>query len=125
MSYYLCRNPRCDGTNWMCGRCRQQYPNAARAIDERKQEERDRQRRNRGSTMYGRNFQSNQEPTSAKGWVNPRTGEGHSSQQYSDNTRVSWDTDGHGESNIHWTNQNVPKGRRNKDRRHTPPPHAK
>lgn len=79
-------------------------------------------RDNNASMMYGRRYRSSQEPVGASGSINPRTGEGHMSQYYADNTRVSWDTDGQGgESRAHWTNQNVGKKNQN---RHTPPPHA-
>lgn len=79
-------------------------------------------RRSRGSMMYGRSYNSSEEPTGASGEIDPSTGKGHATQYYADRTRVSWDTDGEGESNTHWTNQNVSKKNRN---RHTPPPHAK
>lgn len=36
----ICTNSRCDGTNWLCGKCRKLYPASARAIDERKREQR-------------------------------------------------------------------------------------
>ncbi|MBL8158991.1 hypothetical protein JNJ66_00880 [Candidatus Saccharibacteria bacterium] len=75
------------------------------------------------STIYDRQERSEQEPTGATGEIDPRTGQGHATQFYRDNTRVSWDTDGRGgESNIHWTNQGV--GKKNR-RRHRPPPHAR
>lgn len=85
-------------------------------------ERKKRREQNRGSMMYGRNYGSTQEPRGASGHFNPRTGEGHSTQYYDDNYRYSWETDGEGESNEHWTNQNVGKGHQ---RRHEEPPHAK
>lgn len=45
-----CSNPaRCDGYQWLCGRCRRAFPTLARQYDARKQEQREsRQNRNNG-----------------------------------------------------------------------------
>lgn len=94
---------------------------------------RDRQRRERrggrrdGSTMYDPSVRSGERPQGAYGEVNlhGETGaEGHSTQYYADGHRVSWDGDGRTDHGEHWTNDNVPKGKRNRVRRHTPPPDA-
>ena len=114
----MCMNPRCDGKQYLCGKCRKQFPTLAASMDKEKRS----RRNNRGSTMYGRSYGSSKRPSGASGSINPRTGEGHSTQYYDDNTRLSWDTDGSGESNQHWTDQN--KGKKNPGR-HQPPGHAK
>ena len=45
---------------------------------------------------------------------------------YADGWRQSWDTsDGIHEKKKHWTNQNIPKGKRNKGKRHNKPDDAK
>lgn len=36
MSYGACKNPRCDGSYYLCGKCRRQFPQAAKVLDERK-----------------------------------------------------------------------------------------
>jgi membrane protein involved in colicin uptake len=74
------------------------------------------------ATMYDRSV-SSESPAGARGSYNLRGDRrGHSTQYYPDGTRKSWDTDGTGDNqNEHWTDQNVPKGRRG---RHNPPPHA-
>lgn len=115
----FCTNSKCDSRTWLCGRCRKMFPMLAASLDE---ERRNRRRNNRGSTMYGRNYASTKAPKGASGGFNPRSGRGHGTQYYDDGTRVSWDTDGQGDSNRHWTNQNVGKGN---PRRHQRPPHAK
>jgi len=104
----LCMNSRCNGTTWLCGKCRKLYPSLAWSLDQKKRE-----RNRNGSTMYDRSSK----PRGASGGFNARTGKGHGTQYYSDNTRVSWDTDGQGDSNTHWTDQNKSKGSR---RRHRP-----
>jgi len=38
MSYNPCKNPRCDGSYYLCGKCRKQFPQAAKMLDERKRE---------------------------------------------------------------------------------------
>ena len=77
----------------------------AASLDEKKRN----RNNNRGSTMYGRSYGSSKKPSGASGSFNPRT-------------RQSWDTDGSGESNRHWTDQN--KGKKDPGR-HQPPGHAK
>ncbi|CAM4362226.1 hypothetical protein NONI108955_22700 [Nocardia ninae] len=57
-----CKNPRCDSGNYLCGKCRRQFPDAARALDARMKEARrstNRQpntfqkKRPDGTTLYG------------------------------------------------------------------------
>lgn len=115
----ICMNSRCNGNDWLCGRCRKLYPSLAAGIDARRREKKE---SNRGSTMYGRNYASNNTPRGASGGFNARTGQGHGTQYYDDNSRYSWNTDGQGDSGGHWTNQNAGKKSRN---RHQKPPHAK
>ncbi|HSE61593.1 MAG TPA: hypothetical protein VLA88_04850 [Candidatus Saccharimonadales bacterium] len=72
--------------------------------------------------MYDRGARSDHEPTGASGYVNLPSGEGHGTQYYDDGYRLSRDTDGEGDGQVHWTDQNV--GRKH-DGRHTPPPDAR
>lgn len=49
-----CRNPRCDSGNFLCGKCRRQFPQAAKALDERKQQGRSKSgRAARGAATAG------------------------------------------------------------------------
>lgn len=80
-----------------------------------------------GSTMYDRRARSGHEPTGASGYVElrgPDAGHGHGTQYYADGYRLSRDTDGQGDSAVHWTDDNIPKGKRHYEERHTPPPDA-
>jgi hypothetical protein len=47
-------NPKCNGTDYLCGKCRKLYPASAAAIDERKRQK----NANRGGTMNSSNFKS-------------------------------------------------------------------
>ncbi|TLG09440.1 hypothetical protein FEK35_15045 [Nocardia cyriacigeorgica] len=51
----MCTNPRCNGTDWLCGKCRKIYPSLAAALDTRKRERRDSFKRDlpNGTTIYG------------------------------------------------------------------------
>ncbi|HEX6462312.1 MAG TPA: hypothetical protein VFZ58_03490 [Candidatus Saccharimonadales bacterium] len=79
--------------------------------------------------MYDRRARSGRTPSGAHGEF--RTGKGgnstggHSTQYYDDGYRLSRDTDGQSDQQVHWTNQSVPKGRRHRRKRHTPPPDAR
>lgn len=75
-----------------------------------------------GSTMYDRRARTDHEPTGARGEANLRGGTGHGSQWYDDGYRLSRDTDGQGDSAVHWTNQRL---RKKHDDRHTPPSDAR
>jgi hypothetical protein len=80
-----------------------------------------------GSTMYDRRARSGHEPAGASGYVElrgPDAGYGHGTQYYDDGYRLSRDTDGQGDSAVHWTDDKIPKGRRHYEERHTPPPDA-
>lgn len=44
----LCMNPRCNGTDWLCSKCKKMFPALAASIAQRRRE------RNRGKTAYGR-----------------------------------------------------------------------
>lgn len=59
------------------------------------------QGRGGGSTMYDRG---------AGGSVDLPSGQGHSTQFYDDGYRLSRDTDGQADSQVHWTDQSVRKG---------------
>jgi hypothetical protein len=77
-----------------------------------------------GSVMYDRGARSEHEPIGAEGEALLRTGEGHGSQWYGDKYRLSRDTDGVGDNEVHWTNQDVKKGKRRYGKRHETPPDA-
>lgn len=36
----MCRNARCNGTDFLCGRCRREYPSLAASLDEQKRQRR-------------------------------------------------------------------------------------
>lgn len=81
----------------------------------------------RGSTMYDRSARSGSVPTAGSGEHRFRgedVGTGHFTQAYADGYRLSRDTDGTSESDVHWINQNVSKGKRNRAKRQTPPSDA-
>lgn len=62
----LCRNPRCDGKTWLCGKCRKQYPFLADSLDEkRRQKSRQGRDDRRGQASYGRNSRSGSYGSSA------------------------------------------------------------
>ncbi len=44
----MCFNPRCNGTDWLCGKCKKLYPSLAASLAEKRREG------NRGKTSYGR-----------------------------------------------------------------------
>ncbi len=48
----LCMNARCNGTDWLCGKCRKLYPLTAASLDQKRRE------RNRNKTAYGRGSSS-------------------------------------------------------------------
>ncbi len=80
-----------------------------------------------GFTIYDRNARSNHTTFGGgeKNRIDVRTGVGHTTQWYPDGYRVSWDTkDGGKTEKAHWTNQNIRKGKKNDDIRHTPPSDA-
>jgi hypothetical protein len=49
----LCMNPRCNGRDYLCGRCRKLYPSLALAMDQKRRE-----RKNRGGTYNSSAFRS-------------------------------------------------------------------
>lgn len=78
--------------------------------------------------LYVRSARSGHEPMSTNehgGVFYNRSDSGgtslHVTQYFDDGYHVSWDATPQGTSNVHWTNQKVPKGH---PRRHTPPPDA-
>ena len=44
----MCFNARCNGTDWLCGKCKKLYPMLAASLATKKRE------RNQGKTAYGR-----------------------------------------------------------------------
>ena len=59
----MCNNLRCNGVDYLCGKCRREYPLLAASLDEkRRQAHQSRQNsggnRHRGGTMASTNFQS-------------------------------------------------------------------
>ena len=69
------------------------------------------------SDLYMRSARRNHEPigTNEHGGVFYRRSDSggtilHVTQYFSDNYHVSWDATPYGNSNVHWTNKNVPKG---------------
>ena len=76
---------------------------------------------NDGSTLYDRGARTEHEPKGAQGWANLREGTGHNTQYYDDGYHLSRDTDGQGDNKVHWTKQDVAKGKRTFDKRHRPP----
>lgn len=55
-----CSNPaRCDGYQWLCGRCRRAFPTLARQYDARKQEQRESRRNRNNSRGNRRSTESN------------------------------------------------------------------
>lgn len=79
-----------------------------------------------GVTIYDRRLRADHEVLGIHGDFNIRTKEGHNTHYYADGWRESRDTsDGIHEKNKHWTNQNIPKGKRNKGKRHNKPDDAK
>lgn len=44
----LCMNPRCNGADWLCGKCKKLYPALAASLAQRRRDG------NRGKTAYGR-----------------------------------------------------------------------
>lgn len=57
----ICMNPRCDGTNYLCGKCRKLYPMLAASLDEKKRQRRSGNRgERRGGTMNSTAFRSRQ-----------------------------------------------------------------
>lgn len=51
----MCMNPRCNGTDFLCGKCRKIYPLLAASLDQKKRERRGNKR---GGTMRSTSFQS-------------------------------------------------------------------
>lgn len=45
-------NPRCNSTDWLCGKCKKMYPLLAASLDEKRRD------RNRGKSSYGRGSSS-------------------------------------------------------------------
>lgn len=58
----ICMNSRCNGTVFLCGKCRKIYPALANSLDEKKRERRN---LNRGKTSYGRGSTSGSYGTSS------------------------------------------------------------
>lgn len=57
----MCMNPRCDGTDYLCGKCRKIYPSLAASLDQKKRDRRsDKGGRGRGGTMNSTAFRSRQ-----------------------------------------------------------------
>jgi len=55
----ICMNPRCDGTNYLCGKCRKLYPMTAASLDEKKRQRRSGNRgQGRGGTMNSTAFRN-------------------------------------------------------------------
>lgn len=87
-----------------------------------------------GGTLYNRRIRSGSEPTIVRTRDNDtRNRDGvfydrnrdidlHVTQVYEDNKRVSWDTDGKADQNLHWTDQSK---HREDPGRHKPPPDAR
>lgn len=79
-----------------------------------------------GVTIYDRRLRSQHKVLGINGEFNVRNEYGHNTHYYADGFRESRDTfDGIHEENKHWTNQNVPKGKKNKFKRHDKPDDAK
>jgi hypothetical protein len=98
------------------------YENAVGDWERRRDEERE---ASGGSTIYDRGAREDHEPTGLHGYADIQEGTGHVTQSYDDGYRLSRDTDGQGDEHVHWTDRNVPKGRRRYGRRHSPPPDAR
>lgn len=47
----FCMNARCNGSDYLCGKCRKQFPLLAMSLDEKRRE---RRTQNRNKTTYGR-----------------------------------------------------------------------
>jgi hypothetical protein len=50
-----CTNLRCNGTDYLCGKCRKLYPNLAESLDQKKRQRREGRQ---GQTSYGRGSRS-------------------------------------------------------------------
>lgn len=55
MSSGLCTNLKCDGINYLCGKCRKMYPCLAASMDEKKRQQK---QNSKGGTMGSSNFRS-------------------------------------------------------------------
>ncbi len=51
----MCMNSRCNGIDFLCGKCRKIYPSLAASLDEKKRARRD---NSRGGTMRSTSFKS-------------------------------------------------------------------
>lgn len=79
-----------------------------------------------GVTIYDRRLREQHRVMNINGYFNVQTRRGHNTHYYEDGLRESRDTfDGVHEEKIHWTNQNIPKGKRNFEKRHAKPDDAK
>lgn len=79
-----------------------------------------------GVTIYDRRLRRQHEVMGIEGDFDVQTRRGHNTHYYKDGLRESRDTfDGIHEENIHWTNQNIPKGKRNFEKRHAKPDDAR